>query len=188
MKLFITIFTFMFFVNLTYCQVTKTIDVKIYKNGDTSLWYKWRTELGEKLQLDKLVNSTDSLHFRFWQDGQAVDIWTNDYKTFKGTVTNYLKKYSKISSCKENTKHQKVYTNKIPLDTLQAREAYNLIIEYSLFTIPSEEKIKEWTKGKDGVTYLIEISTVNSYTFKSFWEPASQKNIVEAKKIVAFCK
>jgi hypothetical protein len=86
----------------------------------------------------------------------------------------------------EKGKPDKVFANKITLDKGQAREAYNLIIEYSILTIPSEEKIKGWSQGKDGVTYLIEISTTNSYEFKSYWTPTAQDSLVEAKKIQIF--
>lgn len=178
--------TFVLLTTFTYGQVKKTIDIQTYKNGDTTLWYKWHYELCGQLKINKLISSSDTFHFRFWQDGQALDIWTTDYKTFQGQVTNYIKKYNPNKWKKENPKPNKVIANKINLDTGQAREAYNLIIEYSILTIPTDEKIKGWSHGKDGIAYQIEISTTNSYVFRSYWMPAAQDSLVEAKKIQAF--
>jgi len=59
---------------------SKHISIPQYKNGDTTLWFKWQNERDDKLKLPHLISATDNFHFRFWTNGQAVDIWTNDNK------------------------------------------------------------------------------------------------------------
>ncbi|MBI3235451.1 MAG: hypothetical protein HYZ42_15675 [Bacteroidetes bacterium] len=80
MRRFVSIFLICFLTNISVGQVKKQISVPHYENGDTSFWYKWQSERDDKLKLSHILYSTHPFHFRFWTNGQAVDIWTEDYK------------------------------------------------------------------------------------------------------------
>jgi hypothetical protein len=168
-----------------YGQNNKTINVPRYKNGDTTLWYKWQHERDDKLKLTHLISSTDNFHFRLWTDGQAIDIWTDDNKTFFGLLTNFTDSYEPYDMKKQKSKPSTTFANQVQLDTSLARQSYNLIKVIS--SIPSQDSIKGWGLGFDGISYLFETSTPSYYSFKSYWTPNAQDtNLVEAKQIQKF--
>ena len=161
-------------------QSNKQKNIPINKNGDTTLWYIWRHKRDDDIKLKHLITSTDSIHFRFWTNGQAVDIWSNDYKIFYGQLTNYADKYEK----KEN-KPLKTFSNQVQIDTSLPRKTFELI--KTINNIPSEDSIKDWKQGNDGIEYLFESSTPNYYAFKHYWTPHAQEStLVEAKQIQSF--
>ncbi len=170
----------------TFAQISKVVEIPMNNNSDTSLWYKWRAAWCAPLRIEKLLYSTDAFHFRYWQDGQAVDIWSSDNKTFSGRVTNYAHK--KVThTCKNHPeKPMRLFKKQIRLDSAQAHNVYKLLIEYSILTLPSDNKINNWSVGLDGTEYLIEIAKPESYTFKTYWTPTAQKGVPEAEKFQAF--
>src|SRR5262245_38581890 len=113
MKTFISL-VFTLFVTSVYGQL-KEVNIPTYKNYkneiDTSLWYKWKFELAKQINLKDLQISTDTFHFRFWTDSEAIDIWTSDYKLFFGTVTNYAQRYDDSLLSKGTYKIGKIYSN-----------------------------------------------------------------------------
>lgn len=172
MKRKITILTFLFLTNFAFSQEKEVVDVYIPLTGDTDSYY----ELCKQLKINQLINCKDTFYFRFWQDGQALDIWTLDYQSFQGQVTNFITKCYPKSS-----KPTKQFSNQIQLDTQQARLAYNLIIEQDILTIPMYE-----TVGRDGEIYRFEIYTSNNYATKSYWSPSHFPNLLEARKVQGF--
>ena len=129
----------------------------MYKVGDTSLWYKWEQRDFREGGLPDLTQSKDSLHFRFSTETQAIDIWTNDFKTFNGTFMNHTTS-EPCDDCLIKGK-SKFYSNKYNLDTAKARMAYDLFDKLSIFDIPTQDSIKGWDQGNDGEEFLIEHST-----------------------------
>jgi hypothetical protein len=154
----------------------KTVSIPISLNSDTTYWYKWLQKYSSSKGLSDLSKNADSLHFRITTLSQAVDVWTNDYKNFKGIVTVFIKCVSS----------QQVETNKtisIRIDTSIARKIYDLVKDNNIFTIPTDEKINGWSQGFDGIEVLIEYSTPNFYSFKQYWTPCVFKDIKEAQAI-----
>jgi len=188
MKKIIYIFAFLTFGQLCYGQ-EKSFYVQTYLNGDTSILFKWQQERYEKAGLKNLTKATDTFHFRFATDIQAIDIWTNDFLTFMGTLTNYTSSYDPDDYKIKKEKADKFFSNTKSLDTSIARQVYDIFIEKSIFDIPPQDSIKEWTYGEDGITYFIEKSTNNSYTFKEYWTPSIFKDkIDEARRIYEMTK
>ncbi len=78
MRIFIFI-VIVLFVSSVYGQTEKMSNIPHlynYKNEiDTSLWFKWKHDLAKQINLQDLQISTDTFHFRFWTDIQAIDIW-----------------------------------------------------------------------------------------------------------------
>jgi hypothetical protein len=173
---------------VTFGQIKKSVEIPVNKNGDTTRLYKWINELNGQLKINKIIFSEELFHLRFWQDGQAIDIWTVDNKTFQGKVTNFVWEYKSSFWNKKKPKTGKLFSNQNVLDAGQARTAYNLFLIDSIAILPSEEKNPGWSKESEGITYCFEISTPHSYTFKSFWTPTEKERLQEAKKILDFVK
>jgi hypothetical protein len=187
MRTFISLFIILSVMS-AHGQMEKIISIPTFKNNknelDTSLWFKWKYELTKQINLKNLQISTETFHFRFWTDAQALDIWTVDNKTYFGTVTNYAQRYDNKLLRKGVYKIDKVFTNQISLDTTKARELFILIDTLSILSIPTDEKITGWQQGFDGEEFLIETSTPTHYNFKTYWAPRIfVDSLNEAKRI-----
>ena len=179
--------TFIFFslLCLTTCKSYGQIQKQL--RGDTTFWYSFESKKFEKLKLPELISSTDKFHFRFWADGQAVDIWTVDGVTFRGMVTSYTSSYQENVSTKKPEKDPQTFSKQVDLDTTTARKAFNLTRQIE--AIPTDKLIKNWVQGLDGIEYVIETSTPAIYSFKTYWTPSVQDfSLAEAKKIKSFVK
>jgi hypothetical protein len=172
---------------VVFGQIKKTVDIPITK-GDTSYNYKWSYNLHGKLKMKDLMQSTAPFHFRFWQDGQVVDLWTTDNKTWQGRVTDFIWEHKPAQPQKKKNKTARIYTMQSRLDTALARRAFGLIAKDSILQIPSEEMIKGWSQVLDGSLCIIEISSPGAYAFRSYNTPTEQKDLKEAKKIVRFAE
>jgi hypothetical protein len=83
MKRNIIIIVLLLLGSMAIAQVKKSVDIPQNIKGDTTYWYKKCHDLHGKLKIKDLMYSTSTMHFRYWQDGQAVDLWTNDNKTYQ---------------------------------------------------------------------------------------------------------
>lgn len=163
----------------------KQISIPLYKNGDTVLWYKWQYELEAKLKLPHLAKDTTRFYFRFHNAGQVLDLYSHDLKTFKGTVTCYTYAYELYDTKKQTQKTSALFSQQVKLDSSIARRIFQLTGTVS--TIPTDDSIKGWRQGLDGVTYMFEHSSPASYSFKSYWTPSAQDStLMEAKLIRLF--
>ncbi len=170
MKRLLTVLLFLSFGLLSYAQ-GKTSEIYTYKNGDTSAWFGWRQKDFKQMGLPDLTKSSDSLHFRFSTEIQAIDIWTEDYKTFAGTFANVTKSCNPDRSRKKRPAPEKLYCHIVNLDNSKAKQIYSVFTKLSIFAIPTEENIKGWCSGTDGTTYFIEYSNSSKYSFKTYWTP-----------------
>ncbi len=166
----------------------KIINIPTYRNHqsqtDTTLWFKWKYSLAEKLNLSNLQTSNDIFHFRFWTEIQAIDIWTVDRSKYFGTVTNYAQRYNRKLYNKGIYQVDKVFSNKINLDSFKAKTIFNLLDTLNIVSIPTDDKIKGWQKGFDGTEYIIETSNKRQYDFKTYWTPSMfADTLMEAKQI-----
>jgi hypothetical protein len=170
-------------------QIHKALDIPTFINNyekktDTTLWYAWKQELAVKLKLPDLKTSPDSFHFRFWTDVQALDVWTADHITYQAMITNYARRFNAKKMKKGIQEVDSLFQKKVKLDTATARRIFNLLQKLSIIEIPSDDKIKGWDAGLDGVEYLIETSTPTKYAFKTYWTPRIfADSIPEAKRI-----
>jgi hypothetical protein len=187
MKPQLIFFTFLFLTTIGYSQVKK-VDIHIFGNGDTSNFYTSYAQNGEEMGISKLINSTELFHFRFWQFGQAVDIWTTDHKTYSGFVTSYAYKYTTPKRKKDDPEYERTITGTFNLDSSIARLAYLVIVESSISAIPSCDYISGWSIMGSGETFVFEISDPGSYAFKNYWHAGYHEDIPEAKQILALVK
>jgi len=180
-----------FFSTTVFGQTEKIINIPTHKNYksevDTSLWFKSKVDLARQINLKDLQTSSDTFHFRFWTDIQAVDLWTIDYNLYYGAVTNYAQRYDDKLLRKGVYKIGKIYSNQVTLDSSKARQLFNIIDKLSIVNIPSDDKVNGWKQGFDGEEFLIEVSSPNQYNFKTYWTPRIfADTLKEAKQIQTF--
>src|SRR5580698_7442141 len=133
--------------------------------GNTFLWQQWQEQKFQKAGLPNLETSTDSLHFRFSTDNQAIDVWTTDYQTFHGTFADFTTSYDPDTT-KKTPEPEEFFSKKTNMDTGFSKRIYNLFKSLSIFSIPIEDSIPGWMIGREGEEYVIEYSTPTTYSVK----------------------
>ena len=167
-------------LSLFYCkgQNNKVI------SGDTTYWSQLELKKCQKLNLSNLILSTEKYHFRYWKDGQIIDIWTTDGVLYSGLITSYTNSYNDDYS-KKKRKPSKIFFQQAQVDNATAKKAYKLIKQVE--NIPTDKSIKGWVQGLDGVEYIFETSTPSTYNFRTYWTPTAQdSSLIEAKDIQKF--
>jgi hypothetical protein len=154
----------------------KVLSIPISSKGDTTNWYKWIQKYTCDNGLQDLTVSKDSLHFRVSTVSETVDVWTNDYKAFKGTITAFIK-------CSKSNQPETFKTYSKPIDDSTAKRIYQIVNSNQIFEIPTDKEITGWNQGFDGIEILIEHSTPTLYDFKEYWTPSMFPEIKDAKII-----
>ena len=142
--------------------------------GDTAYWYKRNVEFQKTLDLKNFEKSQDEFNFRFWNQGQIIEISKNSSE-INGLIVNYIY-YTK----KPNKSERETLTSKILLTSQQSKNIYNIVKNSKILELPSDENIEKWSQGMDGITYIIEHSDKKNYWIKNYWTPTSQDSIPEA--------
>jgi hypothetical protein len=153
---------------------SKTIQI-----SGNEFWYSRTKELASVFYLKDITTFSEPFHFRFWTETQAIDIWTPNNKTYQGKIIHYA---SEVREDKQDT-IERIHSHIINIDTSTARKIYQYVMQQQLFTIPTQDSIKDWGYGFDGTTYFVEYSTPSLYSFKDYWLPEIQP-LKEAKVIV----
>lgn len=154
----------------------KKASIPTYDDGDTTLWYGWKTELIDELKLDDLLN-TDGFRFRLWTDNQVIDISQNS-----GKVVTFEREYDEKNYQKKGKLHSE--TAKVVEPTLS--QFLQLIQSSKILELPSEDEIEGWAQGFDGITYTVEYSTTSEYYFRTYWTPDIQPELPEAVLVENF--
>jgi hypothetical protein len=163
----------------------KHVDIPLYKDGDTSVMYRYEQGKAKQLGLPDLITSRDTFHFRFWANGQAVEIWSQDYKTFNGRVTNFTESYEEFDMKKQKQPPSTMFFNQTVLDSSASRKVFELT--NAVISIPQQDSIEGWYNGFDGETYVFETSTSSFYSFKDYWTPSAYVDkLPEAKQVQSF--
>lgn len=185
MAKWIIVFFSGFLLQIVSAQIAEHVSIPLTPKGDTSYSYRWTSQLAIRLNLPPLLISTDSIHFRFWANGQVVDIWMDDSKTYEGKITNYTESYEAWDMEKQASKPSKIFCSMVPIDSSIARKVAALF--ESVNSIPAQDSIAGWSSGCDGIIYVFEASATSWYTYKSYWTPTAQdSSLSQAKQIQAF--
>lgn len=175
MKLQIVLVLILFSFQITFSQ-TKTV------KGDTVYWFK-RNKIDQKtFNLKDLELSTDEFNFRLSYYGQIIEI-TKNGSSINGFITNYTYHTKKANRQKTDT-----LFDKIILSSEKAEYIYNTILNSEILKLKSDNNIKSWQHGLDGITYTIEQSDSKNYWLKKYWTPSSQDSIPEAFIVLNFLK
>ena len=176
----IIVFFFIFCFSNSFGQ-TKNLNKIISKNGDT-YWYKYQLKQIEKLSLPLLDTSSSDEYYRVWTNRQVIDIWRSPNGIWDGKLTTWTDEF--VPNNEEETNRSFVVSKKISNDTINL---IRVIIDSSkILNLPSDDSIKGWQQGFDGITYVIEQSTKTNYSFKTYWTPEAQDTLKEAKQVQSF--
>ncbi|NVJ47341.1 MAG: hypothetical protein HWE07_09445 [Cytophagia bacterium] len=171
-------FLLLLLTNLTIAQ-ERTLTVE----SDTTFWFNWRAELNRELDLQTIDNSTEEYEFRFWDGYKVIRLWESEDE-LKSEVIFFLREFKKR---KNSYNHEgRLYYNSQQLSEKTTKTINNIIQDFNILDLPTDNKIKGWTKGLDGVTYIVESSAPSSFSFKSYWTPTSFPELKEARFLQYF--
>jgi len=147
-------------------------------------WFKWVKEKAHKMKLTDMVASKDTFHMRLWGPGDVVldciDIYGKPDSDLCATISFYTEE--QVTAPEAPTYRTFSKTTNLPKSA--ASKIYELLKADSIIDMASEEKIKGWEQGLDGNEYLVEYSTSHLYACRSYWTPAAQRGLREAKLIL----
>ena len=161
---------------------TKSYYNIVSSNGDTTFWYKYQTKQIKKLSLSSLDTSSNDEYFRVWTNKQVIEVWQNQNGTTSGKLTTWTDEYTPYIEKPTNRTFIKI--NSLNGDT--AKLVRQLFLSSGILSLPADDSIKGWQQGVDGITYFIEHSTKDSYSFKSYWTPNAQDSLPEAIQVQSF--
>jgi len=149
-------------------------------------WFKWVRDKAGKMKLPDLIASKDTFHIRLWSEGgvvlDCVDLFVKPDSDLLATISFYTEE--NVPKSEQPT--YRTFSKTVYLTHEMALQIYRLLKTDSIINMPSEEKISGWTQGFDGNDYLVEYSTPNSYSCRSYWTPVAQKDVRQAKLILDF--
>ena len=142
-------------------------------DSDTLHYFRYEKTIIEKLKLLKPEDNID--FFRFSSDKYYLELSKN---------SNFFIIYA--DEIWDNKKTGEVFTRKCELNKKQILRIKNLVDSLKINDIPSDNQIKKWTFGFDGITYKIENKNGLNYSYKHYWTPTSQEKFEESNKINFF--
>jgi hypothetical protein len=158
---------------------TKSFNNVTYSNGDTSFWYKYQQIVIKQLSLKRIDTSSTTYYFRLWTANQVLDVWQNIDYSLSGQLTTWVTEQT--PSNEKDT--DRVQIAKVLLKNDTVKLIQNLIEKTQILKLPTDDSIKGWKQGFDGITYIIESASKTSYDFKTYWTPNAQDSTLQESKI-----
>ncbi|KIA83956.1 hypothetical protein [Kaistella jeonii] len=151
----------------------KALNYELTNDSDTLHYYKYEKPIVEKLNL--LKPEGNSNFFRFSSDKYYLELSeiSNKYLIYADEIW-------------DNSKTGEVFIREIKLNESQVYKINKLIDSLKINDIPSDNRLKEWTFGFDGITYKLENKNGINYSYKHYWTPTSQNKFLESDKINIF--
>jgi hypothetical protein len=155
---------------------------------DTQTFFRQQLKLLKQLKLDNLKSRENKYSYRLLNATQAIDVWTFDHNQYFGTLTNYA------SRCKDNKSFEikKIYSNKIKIDSLVARQIFTIIDTLTEYYDSLKNSIVFFPVGLDGQELLLESSSFKKYDFRIFYWSKEMftdtrlKNVVGLKPLITY--
>jgi len=174
---------FLLFLTLVSCNKKANEEIALSKDSDTIFWKKRVTERKNKLISIQDVEKSEGEIFRF--SAKYLIVETNCSKSnCLGKIIFFAQKMEDEFGPKiEN----EIFKKEFKLTKDQIKKIKTLISNSKIHDLPSDAFIKGWNKkGFDGITYIFETKIDNKYTFKHYWTPDIQKNLLEAQQVKSF--
>lgn len=175
----------LFFIWALAATTASAQSKRLDPESDTAFWYGLKAQDAARIGLADLMISTDSLHFRYWMENQAIDVWTNDFVHFDGIISNHTDKVESTSNTGLPATTPKFYSSKTRLSEAEARNIFELFERAKVFHLRTDKGIENWQHGFDGAEYLLEYATGSTYSFKAYWTPSAQQGVPEADTLLA---
>ncbi len=171
------------FLSCTLLAQTNKGSKVTYSEGDTSFWHKYMNIAVNDLSLTRLDTSGSPFYFRVWKTNQVLDIWQTNGGSYAGQLTSWVNE--RALSNEKSTGRMLIDKKTLRVDTVM--QILDIIKLSQIMKLPTDDSIKGWKRGFDGVTYTFEILTETDYSFKTYWTPRAQDtNLVEAKHVQSF--
>lgn len=162
----------------------KSVSVPLNRNGDTTGYYAIQRNRTAQMGMRDALASKDSILIRVSTENWLVEVTSRDFKTFEGR--QYFFTAPVVPS--EERRSDKLFKSK-SMSKAQAEAIYRAFQEKSVALVPSQEDIRGWPWGGDGITYVIEHSTPFIYSLKSYWQPSSVRyQLKEGAAVYNFVK
>lgn len=165
---------------LVFCLATLKLfgqepspNYKLTKDSDTIFWSRYHLPEIEKLHLILPDGNTD--FFR---------ISSSYYYLELSPLSNKITFY--VHEIRDNKQTGEDFIKSFGLSHEQVSRLEFLMDSLKINSIPSDKYISDWSKGLDGITYIIENKKGNIYSFKNYWTPSAQKNSAAGKTIYFF--
>ncbi|NNV54115.1 hypothetical protein [Limnovirga soli] len=178
MKTLLTIIV-CFYYSTLFAQ-TKRFSNVTYSDGDTTIWYHITQNLVKDLSLIRIDTSSSTYYFRLWNTTQVLEIWKNIDSSFSGQLTTWVRELTPANE--KPTGRIQISKRILQVDTVKLM--HNLIEESQMVYLPTEDSIKGWRQGFDGITYKTEFASKTSYDFKTYWTPKAQDSTLQVAKLV----
>jgi hypothetical protein len=148
-------------------------------DSDTLSTFKYFKNLRNKIGLEPIQTINSDFYFSFWDGIKVIELRQIDGK-MKGTVTFFLQQYKR-------KKEGRIYFTKTALMDKTTDSIHELVTKFKIIEIPTDNQIKGWGGGLDGITYVSEFCDNKYYSFKTYWTPDEfQDKLSEARQLIAF--
>jgi hypothetical protein len=169
---------FILTANLAFAQ-----ERQMTVGSDTLFWFNWQTELNSELGLVTIDKSNEEFEFRFWDGYKVIRFWNSGDEP-RSEVLFFLREYKEK---KDSYDYEgRLYHSSQQLNEKTTKAIGNLIKDFGILSLPTDKQIDGWNQGFDGITYIIETSQPESYTFKNYWTPTSSPELKEARFLQYF--
>jgi hypothetical protein len=183
---YITLITFIItFLILSQGKISaqvKKSNIPFHLNSDTTSWYKQQQKLTNKLSLPDINRLNYPFYFRLWMSNDVLDIWEGADSKISARLIIWTDEH--VLNNEAPTSRIFIQPTMFNADTVLMLK--NLIIASGILNIPTDDSIPGWKPGFDGVEYIFEYSTADSYSFKTYWAPKAQGALKQALQIDSF--
>lgn len=141
------------------------------------IYYKHINKKRKSLDLKNLKRGTRGVEIRVWFEyelqnfGELVVLRRKGKKKWKGEYYRYEEKNASKKHILGKVTAYKRKKMKPQIGWLSfIRELESL----DIYSLPGEKRQKNYLPNRDGVTYIVEVATSDSYRFYSYWCPDSK--------------
>lgn len=168
---------------LANAKVADAQNKKVTADSDTTYGYRQISSEARKLHLPDLFSVSRPGRWRLWFNDNTIS-WVLDLDQHKGKFILYTQEYENPVTEEHS---QRLFIKSYALNAAQLKSIDSLKEVTGVRQIPTDKLIKGWGDGmhRDGIDYVIEEIDENTYSFKSYWSPASIA-VDEAKIINRF--
>ena len=146
------------------------VEIPLTANGDTSPYYFSKQGIIKAINLTDLKESGNIIAMRIWTEKEIIELNYNDSNNITGAHTFF--------AAPNPGDNKKPYVfKKSNLNAAQLKQITHLTDSFNIRRLPSEDQIECWgiingspakRDCNDGITYIIEFSNPETYSFKTY--------------------
>jgi hypothetical protein len=137
-----------------------------------------------------LKTAQNNFSFRFWNQGQVIEIEKESDSIITGNIINFVTESSDSQKTQRKIQNGEIipniYFQKIELNKQDAEKILKIIVESKILNLKTSDSIKDWKPILDGEWFKIEQKINGEYVEKNYVNPKSQEELLEAKVFLNF--